>query len=130
MSERDYESKAQFLEAVRDEGAVLDGIEYFTEGEGSATSYHARNEDGEVESVTKSEIEAVWDAIQGDDEPEGQDSDEEEPKEIHLGTLYYSKSNWDDDQHLDEFEDALAELGWEITGDVESGGYRIGAVER
>ena len=77
MSERDYESKAQFLEALRDEGAVLDGIEYFTEGEGSATSYKARNEDGEVESVTKSEIEAVWDAVNDDDETDDQDGDEE-----------------------------------------------------
>lgn len=125
MSESDseYATKEQFIEAVRDDGAELDGLTYFTEGEGSATTYYSRNEDGEEEQVTKSEIEAVWDAIHGDTENE--DEEDEGPEEVHLGTFYFSKANWDTEQDRETLEDMLEDAGWYIDGEVDSGGYRI-----
>lgn len=131
MSEHEYESKEQFLEEVREEGAVLNEVEFFTTGEGQSTSYKKRSDEGDVEDVTKAEVEAAWEEVHDDSEEEEQDADEvDEPEQIHLGTFYYSKSNWDDDQHLADLEDVLTDLGWEITGEVESGGYRIGTVDQ
>lgn len=125
MSNTDHESKAQFLEAVRDEGAVLNDVEYFTTGEGSSTSYKKRTDDGEVEGITKSDVEVAWnEALENGEEDEGE-AEEKELEEVHLGTLYYSKSNWDD-EHREQLERALAELDWKICSEVESGGYRIG----
>jgi hypothetical protein len=60
-SETEYATKEQFIEAVRDNGAVVGDTEYFTEGNGSATSYKARTDDGEIEDVNKSDVEAAWD---------------------------------------------------------------------
>jgi hypothetical protein len=118
MSNTDYDSKAQFLEAVRDGGAEIDGVEYFTEGEGSATTYKARSDDSEKE-VTKSEVEDAWDEHQ-DNETEATD----DPEEVPLGTFYYSQSNWED-QHRKTLEKLLSEEGWYIDSEVDSGGYRI-----
>ena len=134
MSEDDYESKAQFIEAVRDGGAVLGDNEYFTEGEGRSTSYKLRTNDGEVDDISKSDVEDAWEEAQvvaDEDDTSDEEEDEQGDRsaEVHLGTLYYSQRNWDDDQHRADLEAALTELGWSITGEVESGGYRIGTVE-
>jgi len=64
MTDSEFDTKAQFIEVVREDGAILDDVEYFTEGEGSSTTYYARNKSGDEEQVTKSEIKAVWEAIQ------------------------------------------------------------------
>lgn len=123
-SDVDYDSKAQFIEAVRDEGAVLDGVEYFTKGEGSSTSYHARTDDGEVEDISKSDVEDAWDQAQRDSN-EGTDAKDDEPEAVHLGTFYFSQSNWDEDVDRETLEAILDEAGWYIDGEVDSGGYRV-----
>lgn len=124
-SDVDYDSKAQFIEAVRNEGAVLDGVEYFTEGKGSSTSYHARNDDGEVEDINKSDVEDAWDESRGDSGG-ANGVEEEQPEEVHLGTFYFSQSNWTD-QDRESLENLLDQAGWYIDGEVDSGGYRIKA---
>lgn len=125
MTEGDFDTKAQFLEAVREDGAVLGELEYFTNGDGNATSYKARTDDGEVVDVKKSDVEAAWNETQG----ESSDNDgDDEPEEIHLGTFYYA-SGWEEDDHRETLEDLLEEAGWYIDGEVSSGGYRISTVE-
>lgn len=125
MTETNYDSKEAFIEAVRDDGAVLGDKEYFTEGEGSSTSYKVRFDDGEVEDVTKADVEEAFEAVTGEETTER----DGEPKEVHLGTFYYA-SAWDDNHHLADLEQALDELGWKITGEVSSGGYQIASVDR
>lgn len=124
-TEAQFESKSEFIEAVREDGAELGGVEYYTEGEGSATTYHARNEEGEEEQVTKGEIEGLWDELRGEEEDEEEQEDEEEgPEEVHLGTFYFA-SAWDEDEDREQLEAMLNEAGWYIDGEVDSGGYRI-----
>jgi hypothetical protein len=118
MSDTDYESKAQFLRAVRDDGAEIDGVEYFTEGEGNATTYMARS-DGDEQELTKAEVEDAWDEHQ-----ESNSEASNESEEVHLGTFYYSQSNWED-QHRETLEELLSTEGWYIDSEVDSGGYRI-----
>lgn len=125
-TETEYESKTKFLEAVREDGAELDGLEYFTRGEGSATTYHSMTEDGEEEQVTKSEIEAVWDAIHNREDDEAEQDEDEGPEEVLLGTLYHAKA-WDEQEDRDTLEEILEDAGWYIDGEVDSGGYRIKA---
>lgn len=127
MSETEFDTKAQFIEAVKEDGAELGGVEYFTEGEGSATTYHARGEDGEEEQVTKAEIEAVWDELHNGDDEEEDEEEDDGLEEVHLGTFYFSQSNWDQDADRETLEDILDEEGWYIDGEVDSGGYRIKA---
>jgi len=124
-TEAEFESKEAFFEAVRDSGAVLGEVEYFTEGSGSATSYKARTDDGEVEDVKKADVEAAWEEHHGSDSDEDADEEDEGPEEVHLGTLYFSKANWDTDADRETLEDLLDEAGWYIDGEVDSGGYRI-----
>lgn len=123
MSEIEFDTKAQFIEAVREDGAELDGVTYFTEGEGSSTTYHARNEDGEEEQVTKSEVESVWEAVNQDGDEEAEEEDDG-PEEVHLGTFYFA-SSWDEDADREQLEAMLDKAGWYIDGEVDSGGYRI-----
>lgn len=123
MSEQEIDTKAQFIEVVRDDGAKLDGVTYFTEGDGSATTYHARNEDGEEEQVTKSEVEAVWEAVHGEADDEA-DEEDDGPEVVHLGTFYFSKANWTDEDR-ETLEGLLDEADWHVDGEVDSGGYRI-----
>lgn len=120
-AEAQFDSKEAFFEAVKDGGAVLGEMEYFTEGSGSATSYKARTDDGEVKDVKKPDVEAAWDEANGAESEDGEDDGVEE---VHLGTFYYA-SAWDESEHLPELETLLEEAGWEITGEVSSGGYRI-----
>lgn len=120
-AEAQFDSKEAFFKAVKDGGAVLGEMEYFTEGSGSATSYKARTDDGEVNDVKKSDVEAAWDEAHG---VESEDGEDDEVQEVHLGTFYYA-SAWDESEHLPELETLLEEVGWEITGEVSSGGYRI-----
>ena len=120
-----FESKTQFIEAVREDGAELDGLEYFTRGEGSATTYHSMTKDGEEEQVTKGEVEAVWDAVHSDEGDKAEEQEDEGPEDVHLGTFYFSKSNWDEEVDRETLEEILAEADWEIVGEVSSGGYKI-----
>lgn len=136
MSERDIETKEQFIEQVRDEGLILEGQKYFATGEGRSTQYKREDEDGSVEDITKADVAAAWDEAQQEvaEEPTTGETEVDvesdgEPDTVHLGTLYYSRKNWTD-EHLAAFEDVLQQLGWDITGEVDSGGYRLGAPER
>lgn len=104
MSDTKFDTKAQFIEAVKEDGAELGGVEYFTEGVGSATTYHARGDDGEEVQVTKAEIEAVWDELHNGDDEEDEADEDDGPEEVHLGTLYYSQSNWDQDEDRETLE--------------------------
>ncbi|WP_435128406.1 hypothetical protein [Halobaculum sp. D14] len=123
-TEAEFESKEQFFEAVRDEGVVLGDLEYFAEGSGSATSYKARTDEGEVEDVKKADVEAAWEEHHGGEDAEEQE-EEAESEEVHLGTFYFSKANWDTEQDRETLEEMLEEDGWYIDGEVDSGGYRI-----
>lgn len=123
-TEAEFESKQEFIEAVQEDGAVLGDTEYFTKGSGSATSYKARTDDGEIEDVNKADVEAAWEEHHGGDEAEEQES-EDVPEEVHLGTFYFSKANWDTEQDRKMLEEVLDEAGWYINGEVDSGGYRI-----
>lgn len=124
-TETEYETKTEFIEAVREDGAELDGLEYFTRGEGSGTTYHAMNAEGEEEQVTKGEVEAVWDAVHRDEGDDAEEQEDEGPEEVHLGTFYHSQSNWDEDADRETLEEILEDAGWYIDGEVDSGGYRI-----
>jgi hypothetical protein len=124
-AEAEFDSKEAFFEAVKNDGAVLGAIEYFTEGSGSATSYKARTDDGEVEDVKKSDVEAAWEEHYGSDTGEDSSKEDEGPKEQHLGTFYFSKANWDTDRDRETLEELLDGAGWYIDGEVDSGGYRI-----
>lgn len=123
-TEAEFDSKQEFIEAVQEDGAVLGNTEYFTKGSGSATSYKARTDDGEIEDVKKADVEAAWEECHGGDEAEEQES-EDEPEEVHLGTFYFSKANWDTEHDRETLEDILEEAGWYIDGEVDSGGCRI-----
>lgn len=125
FAEAQFDSKEAFFEAVKESGAVLGEMEYFTEGSGSATSYKARTDDGKVNNVKKSDVEAAWDDAHGA-ESEGEEEDEAE--EVHLGTFYYA-SAWEEEKHLPELKRLMEEEDWKITGEVSSGGYRISSEE-
>lgn len=129
MSENEFDSKEQFIEAVREDGVEIDGRTYFTEGEGSSIRYRAEDEDGEVESITKSVVEdafedAFGDSDEGDEGNEAEKEEDEGPDEVHLGTFYFSKANWEEEDRA-TLEDMLESQGWFIDGEVDSGGYRI-----
>ena len=137
MTLDEYDTVAQFIKAVREEGVVIDDTKYFTTGEGKGTSYKRQTDDG-VEDISKADVEAAWKTAvsegsqsYGSNETDAAEAyhDSNESESIPLGTFYYSQRNWDDTQHYEELESILAELGWEITGEVDSGGYRISAVE-
>lgn len=123
-TEAEFDSKQEFIEAVQKGGAVLGDTEYFTKGSGSATSYKARTDDGEIEDVNKADVEAAWEQRHGGKDAEEQES-EDNSEEVHLGTFYFSKANWDTEQDRETLEDILEEAGWYIDGEVDSGGCRI-----
>lgn len=124
-NDTEYETKNAFIEAVKDGGASLGGVEYFTECEGSATTYHARGADGDEDQVTKSEIESLWDELTNSGGDEAEVEEDEGPEEVHLGTYYFSQSNWDEDSDRETLGEILKDAGWYIDGEVDSGGYRI-----
>lgn len=126
-AETQYESKEQFIEAVREDGAVIGDTEFFTTGSGSSIRYKARDNEGEVESVTKSDAVEAWEEAHNGESEEAEEEEEEtddEPEEVHLGTFYYA-SSWDTEADRETLEDLLEEAGWYIDGEVDSGGYRI-----
>ncbi|MFD1644661.1 hypothetical protein [Haloarchaeobius litoreus] len=124
-AEAEFDSKEAFFAAVRDGGAVLGELEYYTEGSGSATSYKARTDDGEVEDIKKSDVESAWEEHH-DAEPNDESGEEDDGSEqVHLGTFYFSKANWDTDQDRETLEEMLEEAGWYIDSEVDSGGYRV-----
>ncbi len=91
MTESDFDTKAQFLEAVRNDGAILGEMEYFTNGDGSATSYKARNDDGEVEDVTKADVEAAW-----EEHHESEDAEDKEEEDLP------DEAQWGDEDAYEE----------------------------
>lgn len=126
MSDNEFDSKEAFIEQVREDGVEIDGRTYFAEGSGSSIRYKAEDDDGEVETVTKSVVEDAFDEAFGeaDEGDEGEPEEDEGPEEVHLGTFYFSKANWQEEDR-ERLEEMLESEGWRIDGEVDSGGYRI-----
>lgn len=100
-----------FLDAAEDGG---DTEQDETESDGTEAE-EDNDSDGDSDDTEEEEVEQEEEA---DEEEEVDDSLE------HIGTFYYSQNFTEEDR--EDFEEMLESKGWEIIGEVNSGGYRVG----